>query len=136
MYGERSSVMKRAGIIIAACLLVSGCGTPQHILKSMAGTATYELDAHRKAAYMKVLNYDYKTCYKNTEELLNKMKNVKIYAKDAEMIAIFFTAVNTTPVGIYFKAIDPERTRVEVSSPSRAAKEWIARNVFAGRVLE
>ncbi len=128
--------MKRVGIIIAACVLLSGCVTPQHLLKCVAGTSTKELDDSRKAAYMKVMKCDYKTCYKNTEELLRKMKNVTIYAKDAEMIAIFFTAVNTTPVGIYFKEIGPDSTRVDVSSPSRAAKEWIARNVFAGRVLE
>ena len=128
--------MKKFAAMILACLLVSGCATSGNVWKSFLGVSTQELEESRPEAAVKVFEYDYKTCYEKTEGLLKAMPAVEIYAKNKEMIAIFYINPDTTPVGIFFKEVDATHTQVEVSSKSTVAKDWIAKNVFSETIIK
>ena len=127
--------MKKFAVMLVACLLVSGCATPGNIWKSFLGVSTQDLEDRRPEAAVKVFEYDYKTCYEKTEELLKRMPSVNIYARDKGMIAIFYINPDTTPVGIFFKEVDATHTQVEISSESTVAKDWIAKNIFSETVV-
>jgi len=90
----------------------------------------------RVDAMTKVFDYDYKTCYEKTDALLRKIPNASVYRKEKDMIAIYVIDPNTTPVGVFFREIDPGHTQVEVSSESTPTKELVANSIFSGMVLK
>ncbi len=128
--------MGRFIVILSACILLTGCVPPREMLKGALGISTSELEAARKDAAVKVLDYDYATCYAKVEDILKKTPRVSTYAKTKEMIAVFYINPNTTPVGVFFTEVDPTHTKVEVSSPGQAAKEWISKNIFSETPLQ
>ncbi len=123
--------MRNILIVLLACIFLSGCATPGELFKGFLGNSTKILEDTRKDAMIKVFDYDYETCYAKIEKRLKDMPKTSIYVKDKEMIAVYYTDPNTTPVGIFFKEIDPTHTQVEISSPGLAAKEWVASNIFS-----
>ena len=128
--------MKKILITLSICAFLNGCATPVDIWKGFLGVSTRELEAERKDAAIKVFDYDYDTCYKKTEKILNDMPKVSVYAKDKQMIAFYYIDPNTTPVGVFFKEIDPTHTQVEISSPDPDAKEWVAKHIFSETFLK
>lgn len=112
--------------------LMSGCGTAKECAKGIAGLSTKVLEDTRKDAIVKVFNYDYNTCYKKTEEILKRTGSY-IYARDTkkDLIAVYVSQTDTTPVGLFFSQIDASNTRIEVSSPSTYGKEFISNVVFS-----
>ncbi len=126
--------MKNAIVVLVACAFLCGCATPGNIWKSFLGVSTEGIEASRGDAVTKVFDYDYKACYDKLEALLKKMPNVSIYAKTKDMIAVYVINPNTTPVGLFFKAIDSGHTKVEISSESTPTKEWVARSIFSETV--
>lgn len=128
--------MNKLIVILAAAMMLSGCASPGNTWKAFIGTSTQEIEETRADAMVKVFDYNYKTCYAKTEALLKKMPFVSIYAKTDSMIAVNYINPDTTPVGLFFKAIDATHTQIEISSPSTPAKEWIAKNVFSEKVIE
>jgi hypothetical protein len=52
--------------------------------------------------------------------------------KSKNLIAIYVSEDDTTPVGIFFKVLDNTRTQVSVSSPSKFAQELISGKIFPG----
>ena len=56
-----------------------------------------------------------------------------VYANDPrkDLIAIYVSEEDTTPVGIFLKSIDANTTLIEISSPSTYAKETITKIVFS-----
>ncbi len=127
--------MNKIIAVFSVCLLLSGCATG-NVLKEIAGTSTQEIEDTREDAVSKVFEYDYKTCYSKVEELLKKMPDVSVYAKDKDMIAIYYMHPDTTPVGLFFKEVDATHTQVDISSPSTPCKEWVAKNIFNEKVLQ
>ena len=127
--------MLKTVMVCAICICLCGCAGPRNVVKAVIGNSTAELEAGRKDAYVKIFDNDYKACYANVLAIIKKMPSTTIYAQNGSMIAIFCVNPNTTPVGIFFTAIEPTRTQVEVSSPSRSMKEWVARNVFSATIL-
>ena len=127
--------MRKFAVILVVCLLISGCATRGNVWKQFLGTSTQELEDLRSEAAVKVFEYDYKTCYENTEKLLKDMQSVEVYAKTKDMIAIYYINPDTTPVGIFFKEVDATHTQVEITSESTVAKNWIARNIFSETAL-
>ena len=118
--------------VVLAALLLSGCATTRDLGAGIAGLSTAPIEDSWGTALTRVVEEDYKACYARIEELLKKMP-VKVYAKRKEMIALFETSVNTTPVGIYLTPIDDTHTQIAIASPSTTAKEWIAACVFSGK---
>jgi len=108
-----------------------GCATIKETAKGIAGVSTKVLEVGRKDAIIKTFNYDYDACYNKVVDILKHI-GAYIYAKDRkkQMIAIYVSETDTTPVGLFFKVIDTNNTQIEISSPSTYAKEFIARDVF------
>lgn len=135
--------MKKIIAISAVCVLLSGCATPGDMWEGFAGVSTKAIEETRPNALVKVFDYDYKTCYAKVRDVLERMPKVSIYAEKVStateyegMIAVYLIDPNTTPVGIFLSKVDPTHTKVEVSSESTHAKEWVAKNIFSGKVIK
>ncbi|MDD4938864.1 MAG: hypothetical protein PHE18_00450 [Candidatus Omnitrophica bacterium] len=127
MFKARSLKLREVLII---CFLISnltGCATIIESCKGLAGVSTRSVEDARKNAIKKAYNYDYSSCVSQVRDILKGIRSY-IYADNGrkQMIAVYLSEEDTTPVGIFFKEIDPKSTQVEVSSPSTYAKEFIS----------
>ncbi|MFA5362910.1 MAG: hypothetical protein WC335_06695 [Candidatus Omnitrophota bacterium] len=121
--------------LLVFCLLSlifsCGCVSLKEGAKGFAGVSTRALEESRKDAAVKVFKKDYSAVVGKAKEALKEI-GAYIYAEDSGrgMIAVYVSEVDTTPVGLFFTAVDSGSTRVEVSSPSTYGKEFIAGKVF------
>jgi hypothetical protein len=116
--------MKKYIIVALAALLLTGfCGMPAD------GFAK-----EQEGALAKTFNYDYSTCYWKMNDLLRAMPHVSVYSEKYGVISVHYINPNTTPVDVYFTAVDATHTKVEVASESSSAKNWIAGNIFSETV--
>jgi hypothetical protein len=129
-YGKKQARLLTVAYVL--CLSLLGCATIKETAKGIAGVSTTVLEEGRKDAIIKTFNYDYNTCYNKVEGILKQI-GAYIYAKDKkqEMLAVYVSETDTTPVGIFFKEIDAKNTQIEVSSPSTYAKEFISAKIFS-----
>jgi hypothetical protein len=111
---------------------LSGCATIIEVGKGIAGLSTKTLEDNRPQALTKVFKYNYNTAYGKAKKILQDIGSY-IYAEDFKrhLLAVYLSAEDTTPVGVFLKEIDAENTQLEISSPSISAKEYLARRVFA-----
>lgn len=118
-------------IICGLLIISSGCSRVKEATKCVAGVSTKVLEDARKDAVKKTFNYDYKSCYEKSKEILIA-EEAYIYAQGIEkrMIAVYVSRQDTTPVGVFFKEAGPATTEIEISSPSKYAKEFIAKKLF------
>ena len=116
--------------VLSFVILMSGCAMIKEGAKGFAGVSTKVIEQSRKDAITKTFNYDYNTCYNKVKRIL-KERGSYIYAEDLkkQLLAIYVSEQDTTPVGLFFKKIDANNTQIEVSSPSTYAKEFIATRV-------
>lgn len=114
-----------------------GCALLTQAAKGFYGVSTQTLEDNRKHAIKITFNYDYNTCYNKVEEVLKEM-GAYVYARDIkkQMIAIYLSEKDTTPVGLFFKTLDATQTQIEVSSPSTYAKEFMATKTYAALTLK
>jgi hypothetical protein len=100
-------------------------------IKCVRGVSTKVLEDGRKEAIKKTFDFDYATCDSKVREILKKA-GVYIYADDKteKLIAIYTSASDTTPVGIFFEVMGSNSTQVEISSPSTDAKEQLSKRIF------
>ena len=114
-----------------------GCAQVKEDVKGFLGISTKALEEGRKDALVQTFQCDYDSCYEKTRRILKERLSVYIYKEDKKnkLIAMYLSATDTTPVGIFFKEIDKENTQVEVSSPSTFAKEKIATEVFSRLIM-
>ena len=122
--------MYKIAVIIMALFTISGCSSLNENVKVFLGYSTAQVDESRKDALVKIFDCDRDTCYMNAENILKKVSKASVYVKNKDMIALYYINPDTTPVGIFFTSVDAAHTKVEVSSPSRNAKEVIAKCVF------
>lgn len=117
--------------ILSFAVLYSGCASLKETGKGILGISTKELEIGRKDAIVKTFDVDYASCNTRVREALKIIK-AYIYAEDSKnnLIAIYVSETDTTPVGIFITNISPAQTKVEVSSPSSFAKDLIATKVF------
>jgi hypothetical protein len=121
-------------LIIGFCVLaLSGCSTLNEWSKGVLGVSTQVLEDGKKNAIRKDFNSDYDTCYKRVMDSLGKI-HAYIYANrpDKNLIAIYVTEEDTTPVGIFLEPVDKDNTTIAISSPSTYARETIAKKIFLG----
>ena len=120
-------------VVIFCCLLVNilGCASFKETAKGVAGVSTKVLEEGRADAIKRSFPYDFNTCHDKAIEFLNK-RGSYIYARDEakKMLAFYFSQEDTSPVGLFFDAIDEKITQIEVASPSTYAKESIAEILF------
>jgi hypothetical protein len=115
-----------------AVSLFTGCAGMKEVVRSVAGTSTREVEKSRKNSIKKVFKCDYFTCYAKTQDALKRI-GAYVYAEDKEkdLIAIYVSEKDTTPVGLFFQDIDNTHTQIEISSPSSFARDSIAEKIFA-----
>lgn len=112
------------------CLL-SGCCGPQEAVRGFLGKSTKVLEDKRKDAISRDFNLDFDAARGKIKAALKK-EGSYIYGEDSSLnlIAVYISETDTTPVGIFLTALDIDNTRVEISSPSIYGKEVIAKNIF------
>ena len=131
---NKAMVAAIIGLSIFLCRLEPAHAVMAEAFKGFFAVSTRELEELKKDALVKVFEYDYKTCYDKTLAIVKKMPDTNIYAESKDLIAIYCTCLNSTPVGIFFESVDPTHTRVLLSSASSRAKDWVASNVFSEKV--
>lgn len=125
-------------LIFSCCLLsvfLLGCATIKEMGKGFAGISTKVLEDGRKEALKKSFALDYNGCYTKVKDILSqKDKESYIYSEDTKknMLAIYLSLTDTTPVGIFFTQETETSTLIEITSPSTYAKEEIANRIFTG----
>lgn len=125
-------------LTIVSCFLTTGllgCTTVKEMGKGFMGVSTQVLEEKRPEALKKSFVMSYNDCYVKVKDILNtKDKESPIYAEDfgKKLIAIYFSATDTTVVGIFFTQESEISTLIEVSSPSIYAKEEVANRIFSG----
>ncbi|MFA4989836.1 MAG: hypothetical protein WC576_03600 [Candidatus Omnitrophota bacterium] len=114
-------------------VLVSGCVGPKEACKGFLGISTKVLEDGRQNALKKEFSCDLITCHNAVRSILKKNKSY-IYADNLEkdMLAIYISEEDTTPVGIFLTGTGKDRTLVEITSPSTYGKELIAKIIFTG----
>jgi hypothetical protein len=122
-------------VSLAACcmiVLLAGCAGVRETAKGVAGVSTKALEDGRANAIKKTFSVDYAKCRDMVNEVL-KENSVYVYARDEakKMIAFYLTESDTTPVGVFFTALNDTSTEVAVTSPSRYSKEFIADKISA-----
>ena len=110
-------------------LILSGCAEIKETGKGFLGVSTKILEEGRAKAISSQINYGYKDCYEKSLKILKKA-GPYVYATSKDMIAVYISADDTTPVGIFFKEIDSSNTEVSVSSPSTYGKELLSKILF------
>jgi len=121
------------GILFIFCFIyLCGCLPLKEDMRGFAGVSTKILEDNRENGLKITFKHDYDSCYKKIMDVL-VLNKCYIYANDPrkDMIAIYVSDEDTTPVGIFLKAIDGNSTLVEISSPSTYAKETISKIVFS-----
>ncbi len=113
-------------VLFLCVLILSGCASVKEVAKGIAGSSTKVLEDGRPAAVTGQVNYGYAECYDKSARVL-KEAGAYIYAKKKDMIAIYVSESDTTPVGVFFKSIDGSNTQISVSSPSLYARELISK---------
>ncbi len=133
MKPETRSPMFIFTCIISSLILVGGCAQTKEVCKGVLGVSTKVLEDGRKDALKKEFNYDLVACHNKIRTIL-KDAGSYIYCDDLEkdMLALYISEEDTTPVGIFLTETGKEKTLVEVSSPSTYGKEFIFKLVFDG----
>ncbi len=122
-----------SAVFIFCILIYSGCAALGDAAKGIAGISTRQLEKNRINSVKKVFAYGYDDCYAKVSGILRDIK-AYVYAEDKKnnLIAVYISESDTTPVGVYLKKIDEFNTQVEISSPSTFGKELISNGVFSG----
>jgi len=131
---NKMTAMVISGLLIILCLSNMALATPTEAFKGFFAVSTRELEELKSTAMTKIFEYDYKTCYDKTLAIVEKMPETVIYAQKNDLIAVYCVCLNSTPAGIFFEKIDSTHTRILISSASSRAKDWVASNVFSGKV--
>lgn len=118
------------GLFGSCLVVVFGCASMQEATKNLLGVSTRTLEEKRTEAVVLKINKDYFTCYQKVLDGLGESGGY-IYAKKPDLIAFYLSESDTTPVGVFFKDIDKEKTQLEISSPSSLGREKIAKDILA-----
>jgi hypothetical protein len=131
---KTQSASRKVVLLLMGLLFCSGCNAGlKEGLRGFAGVSTKVLEDGLPGAATKEFNLSYAVVYSKAMDTLKQIK-AYIYAIDnsRNLIAIYVSEEDTTPVGIFFKGIGKDRTQVQVSSPSSYAKGLISDKIFAG----
>jgi len=111
--------------------ILSGCASTTEVGKGLLGISTQVLEDNRKDGISKEFSLDLVTCHNKVRDILKKTGSY-IYADDLrkDMLAVYISEEDTTPVGIFLTEIGRKRTLIEVSSPSVYGKETVSKTIF------
>lgn len=123
--------MKNFIYLVLTVFFIAGCASPKEAAKGFLGVSTKILEDKRADAITKVFNLDFQSCYSKANEAIKAM-SAYVYARDPgnDLIAVYVSETDTTPVGIFIVEKGPAITEIQISSPSSAAKELVADKLF------
>ena len=121
--------------VLSFVILTSGCVTPKEACKGFLGVSTKVLEEGRNDAIKKEFNFDLVTCHNKVRTILKETGSY-IYCDDLrkDMIAVYISEEDTTPVGLFLTEVSKGVTLIEVSSPSTYGKERISKTVFSALI--
>ena len=125
------NVLGKYLLIAAAVSVMAGCASMEEMGKGFLGISTKEIENNRASSAKKVFSLEYKICYNRALGVLKSIDSY-VYAKDSRknMVAVYVSEADTTPVGIFFRKVDAAHTEVEVSSESTFARDYISGAIF------
>jgi hypothetical protein len=107
-----------------------GCACVKEGIKQFLAISTKEIENVRDKAIVRIVDYDYFSCYRMVEERLSEIGS-HIYARKKDLIAVYISQTDTTPAGIFFKEIDMTKTELSIASPAADTKEYLAEKIFS-----
>jgi hypothetical protein len=107
-----------------------GCACLKEGAGGFLAISTKDIEDARDKAIVRVVDYNYSTCYQMVEDRLIQIGSY-IYGKRKDLIAVYISQTDTTPAGVFFKEIDKKKTRVEISSPATDTREYLADKIFS-----
>ena len=118
-------------LLFSIFCFLSGCSGLKEAAKGFAGVSTKTLEEKREAAIKKDFSGDLVSMHDKIKDIL-KREGAYVYKDDLtrNLIALYISDTDTTPVGVFLTEIDKNNTRVEVSSPSTYGKEVISNIIF------
>jgi hypothetical protein len=99
-------------------------------MRQFLAISTKEIENVRDEAIVRIVDSDYSNCYKKVEDKLSSIGSY-IYAKRRNLIAVYISKEDTTPVGVFFKRIDDTKTELSIASPAEDTKEYLALEIFS-----
>ena len=118
-------------VLLSFCLTsLLGCACIKEATRGFLGISTKEIENARDKAIVKIVGYDYSSCYKIVEARLTEIGSYT-YAKRDDLIAVYISPTDTTPAGIFFKEINKRKTQLEIVSPAADTKEYLAQKIFS-----
>ena len=109
---------------------LAGCACITEGTRQFLSISTKELENVRGGAIVKIVDYDYSSCYKKVEEVFAAIGSY-IYVKREDLIAVYISKTDTTPAGVFFRRIDEQRTELSIASPAKDTKEYLAEQIFS-----
>ena len=100
-----------------------GCASLGHRVRGFLGISTKGIENARDKAIVKIVDYDYNSCYKMVEKRLSEI-DAYVYVRRKDLIAVYISSTDTTTAGIFFKEIDKQKTQVEISCPAPGKKDY------------
>lgn len=107
-----------------------GCASLKEGTKGFLSLSTTDIEVSRGEAIVKIVDYGYEDCYGKVEKALTEAGSY-IYAKRKDLIAVYASSADTTPAGIFFKKIDGQKTQLEIASPAKDTREYLADKIFS-----
>lgn len=123
--------LAKLSILMLTVLLLTGCCGPKEAMRGFLGISTKVLEDNREGAIKREFNSDIASMHGKVKDIL-KAEGAYIYKDDLKqnLIALYVSEADTTPVGVFFTDVDGKSTRIEISSPSTYGKETIAGIIF------
>ncbi len=118
-------------LLFLVLFALHGCCGLSEGVRGFAGLSTKVLEDTRKDAITKDFNIGFDISRSRIKSALKDNKSY-IYREDpsCNLIAVYVSESDTTPVGVFLTSLDKDNTRVEISSPSTYGKEAIAKVIF------
>lgn len=122
--------------VVFCCIIafagLCGCAHLKEGARGVWGRSTKILEEKKAEGASERLPGTQQDLFAQAEKTLLKM-GCYVYTTDAQkqLIAVYVSETDTTPVGVFVEAAGGAEAAVTVSSASRDAKEYIAKRLFA-----
>jgi hypothetical protein len=119
------------GLFLGYCVIVmAGCACLKEGMRGFLGISTRDIENARDKAIVRVVDYDYSSCYRKVQARLVEIGSY-IYAKRKDLIAVYISSSDTTPAGIFFKQLDEQKTELSITSPAADTREYLAEKILS-----
>ena len=121
-------------LLISILLITSGCGHVTEVSKTVWGSSTRALETSRDDAPTQSFACSFEKCYDEVLSFAQAEGYVVFQERKAEKLLVLMgvpKSVDTTEVGIFFTAVGPEETKLEVASLSSYAEEIVSDAFFS-----